>query len=254
MNAKTNKYGADFYKMVNETAYNSASVVLPIMLNILPEINSAIDFGCGTGTWLHVLNQCGVKNVRGLDGSWVNKDALKINKTDFTEINFEKKISPDRKYDLAISLEVAEHISESMAVQFVESLTCAADFVLFSAAIPYQSGTNHINEQWPDYWYNIFESQDYIAVDYLRGKIWNSPEVSVWYKQNILLYVKNERKGCIRRVPESCFCSNVPPSALVHPDLYLNVVKNEISQLSFWQISKKLIRRGIKNLLAPLRK
>lgn len=46
---------------------------------------------------------------------------------------------PQRAFDLAISLEVAEHLPETSADVFVESLTAAAPIIVFSAAIPMQA-------------------------------------------------------------------------------------------------------------------
>jgi hypothetical protein len=51
-----------------------------------------------------------------------------------------------KRFDLAISLEVAEHLPEGSAGALVSTLIEAAPVVVFSAAIKGQSGTNHINE------------------------------------------------------------------------------------------------------------
>ena len=62
----------------------------------------------------------------------------------------------ERKFDLAISLEVAEHLKSSSSEDFVQSLTTLAPMILFSAAIPHQGGLHHINEQWLEYWGDLF--------------------------------------------------------------------------------------------------
>ena len=61
-----------------------------------------------------------------------------------------------KNYDLAISLEVAEHLSSESANMFIACLTNMSDIVLFSAAIPGQGGENRINEQWPKYRSGLF--------------------------------------------------------------------------------------------------
>jgi hypothetical protein len=91
----------------------------------------------------------------------VNKNRLKIPKECFAEVELDKGISVDRKYDLAISVEVAEHLPPNAADIFIESIVKASDIVLFSAAIPFQGGTNHINEQWPEYWNKLFNKNGY---------------------------------------------------------------------------------------------
>jgi hypothetical protein len=195
------------------------------VLNSLPEISSAVDFGCGIGTWLSVLEQYGVKEIRGLDGAWIDKSTLKITEQQFTTVNLEEEISLKQKYDLAISLEVAEHLPESSGIHLIDSLTKASDFVLFSAAIPYQGGTNHVNEQWPEYWNTLFNERGFIAVDFLRKKIWNKSDVYFCYKENMILYVKKEQLKCVKAL-EADFCVDNPPLSLVHPYLWSKLAGN----------------------------
>ena len=143
-------WGHDAYKDRHQKTVYSARTVLSIVLDVLPEVNSAIDFGCGVGTWLSVMKEKCVREIHGLDGPWVEQDLLEIPIQDFSQVDFEETISCDKKYDLAISLEVAEHLSEKATMGLVESLVTASDFILFSAAIPFQDGRGHINAQWPD--------------------------------------------------------------------------------------------------------
>jgi hypothetical protein len=60
--------------------------------------------------------------------------------------------------------------------------------VLFSAAIPGQGGTDHINEQWQDYWRDLFLSENFHPVNIIRPAVWGLPEVDLWYQQNSILY------------------------------------------------------------------
>jgi hypothetical protein len=59
---------------------------------------------------------------------------------------------------------------------------------LFSAAIPGQGGTEHINEQPPRYWERQFERHGFHPVDAIRPIIWRDRRVEPWYRQNIFLY------------------------------------------------------------------
>ena len=126
----------------------SPSEIVPIISDLIKP-KSVVDFGCGIGTFLHVFKNNNITEVLGLDGKWVNKDLLHkyISPSEFKEVNLEESVSLEKKYDLAISLEVAEHLSEKAAKIFVKNLVNAADKVIFSAAIPNQGGQNHINEQ-----------------------------------------------------------------------------------------------------------
>ena len=103
------------------------------------------------------------------------------------------------KYDLAISLEVAEHLSPSRSCGFIDDLTNLSDVVLFSAAIPMQGGTNHINEQPISYWANLFLERGFVPISCIRPKYklaMTDAElggVDVVYANNIVLYVNNEK-------------------------------------------------------------
>lgn len=226
-----------------KTVY-SARKVLSIVLESLSEleINSAVDFGCGVGTWLSVLKKWGIRDVLGLDGPWVDQDLLEISRQEFRQVTLEERINLDKKYDLAISLEVAEHISEKNAIFFVESLVSASDFILFSAAIPFQGGKNHINEQWPDYWSNLFADKGYIVLDFIRRAIWNDKQIPVWYRQNILFFVKREQMQTVK-IPKLDEYSDHLPLSVVHPEIYLSKINLITSVKGSW----KLFRRAIKN-------
>jgi hypothetical protein len=250
MKIKTTQYDESFYKIVDETALNSANVVLPILLEVLPVINSAVDFGCGIGTWLSVLHKLGVGEIKGFDGLWVNQDALKIPQECFTAGELDKGVCVDKKYDLAISLEVAEHLPEASAELFIKSLTQASDIVLFSAAIPFQGGVNHINEQWPEYWNAIFNRNGYIAIDYLRKMIWDEKKVASWYRQNIMLYVKKEKADGIK-VSEGNHCIKYPPMSLVLPEIYLGEKNNNCHLMPLFILYKVALIRTIATILGP---
>jgi hypothetical protein len=225
-----NIYGRDFYKDSYQGTVYSARTVLSIVLDALPPVYSVIDFGCGVGTWLSVLKEKGVRETQGLDGHWVEQDLLKIPKRDFREVDFEETITSDKKYDLAMTLEVAEHLSPKNAIRFVDSLVTASDFVLFSAAIPFQGGRNHINEQWQGYWADMFAERGYVVLDFVRRKIWHDKQIPTWYRQNILLFVK---KGQVHRVkiPRLDEHGTNFPISLVHPDTYLSKVNQMLSVL-----------------------
>lgn len=129
----------------------------------------------------------------------------------------------NQKYDLCISLEVAEHLSEANAKNFVDFLCEASDVVLFSAAIKYQGGTNHINEQWQSYWIDLFKSNSYEWLDLFRPSLWNNTSVAWWYRQNTFLFVGPSNSllnvKALRDLEK-------PVSDVVHPRNYENKVKS----------------------------
>ena len=146
--------------------------------------------GCGVGTWLAVLLEKGVGTVRGYDGPWVQANQLVIPRDSFQNIDLghPEGVRPDRRFDLAICLEVAEHLPPERAGDLVHSLCSLSDIVLFSAAIPGQGGVHHVNEQWPAYWAARFAGLGYKAIDTIRFRIWEDDEIPYWYRQNLVVY------------------------------------------------------------------
>ncbi len=182
------KYSNLFYSEMKDSSLSSAKVIVPLVMQYIKP-KSVIDIGCGTGIWLKVFQNKGVSRILGFDGLWVKEDMLAIPKESFFVQDLEKPIGKEHKADLCVCLEVAEHLPDVKAKQFIDKLTSIAPVVLFSAAIPFQDGDCHINEQWPKYWEKIFNEMGYIAVDSLRRKIWEDERVSFWYSQNIVFYV-----------------------------------------------------------------
>ena len=146
-----NMYDKRFYDDQVKGSTSSAREIVPIITRILNPL-SVIDIGCGTGAWLSVFRENGVKDIMGVDGHYVGSEVLLINKEHFKPHNLEEPLNVQKQYDLAISLEVAEHIDPKKADSFVQTLTELSPVVLFSAAIPHQWGKHHVNEQWPGYW------------------------------------------------------------------------------------------------------
>jgi SAM-dependent methyltransferase len=215
-NSDPSAYNQAFYQDRNASTQHAAERILDAVFAILPEILSAADIGCGVGTWLSILRKRGVKNIRGFDGSWVSKDLLEIPNDLFTEYDLTTPIKIGERYDLAISLEVAEHLPEQSADTFIDSLTGLSDFVLFSAAIPHQGGVNHVNEQWQSYWAAKFAERGYLAIDAIRPKVWSDQKISIPYRQNAILYVKDNRIGELSAQP-----SDIGSLSAAHPELYL---------------------------------
>jgi hypothetical protein len=242
-------YDNAFYREnKNDKKIESVSVILAEVIKIIPKINSAVDFGCGVGTWLAGLKKYGVTDICGYDGKWVNKDFLVIPPECFFEVDLERTIELKRRFNLAISIEVAEHLPENSAAEYVKTLVSASDIVLFAAAIPFQGGTNHVNEKWPEYWNNIFKIYNYVAVDCLRKIFWANNNVLDFHKQNIMLYVKRERLKELN-VSESDICMNYPPMALITQDRYLELIHLSVDYIGLGYLFKKIIARVLKKMM-----
>lgn len=198
---------------------NAPNQIVPLLMEIFHP-KSVIDVGCGIGTFLSAFKSSGVKEVFGLDGSWTNKEMLSkhLNENEFQETDLEKPFTINRRFDIAICLEVAEHLSENMADILVENLTSVSDVIIFSAAVPFQGGQNHLNEQWIDYWQKKFNRKHYKIYDGLRQLLWDNELVESWYKQNIFIVGKS---GLEIKINPQLFLNNKDILTYIHPDTYL---------------------------------
>lgn len=185
-------YDREFYDFQSNRSFESAKTITPYIMDLI-KVNSVIDVGCGVGAWLRAFSEAGARGpIKGMDGEYVNSDQLLIDRTEFVAFDLRKSISMPERFDLAVSLEVAEHLPTKRGPSFIADLIALSDYVLFSAAIPGQGGTEHINEQWQSYWAELFAQHDYVACDVIRPKFWNNRSVDWWYRQNIIIYV-NQR-------------------------------------------------------------
>lgn len=224
---------------------SAAEIVVPYLLKH-HHTQSVIDVGCGTGTWLKVFHQKGVKKITGIDGHHLNPDVLVIPREHVQLKDLERPFEVVEKYDLAISLEVAEHLQPASAIAFIESLTKLSDTIVFSAALPGQGGQNHLNEQWPSYWNELFNQFGFEMVDCLRGYFWENKQVDWWYRQNMFLVV---RKGINHSFPNINH-----PLDIVHPEIftprsldYISITRGKAGVLRGFKLFLKNITRAIRN-------
>lgn len=144
-----------------------------------------VDFGCGCG---HFSNS--IANLTGGEALGLNGDIPKNKEIEIIKWDLSEPVELDDKFDLVISLEVAEHIPEEKADIFIDSLCRHGETVLFSAAIPGQGGVGHLNEQHHFYWHKKFQERGYKYFDIIRPLIKDKKEVPFWYRNNIFLYEK----------------------------------------------------------------
>jgi hypothetical protein len=183
-------YSKAFYAHRSATAVPAARIVIAELAQLLQPA-SVIDVGCGDGSFLSVLSEFGVADLRGVEGPWIDDAQLQISPDSLQRHDLNRPFASERRYDLAVSIEVAEHLRPERAEGFVDDLTRLADVVLFSAAIPGQGGTNHINERWQAYWAGLFAARDYHVIDCLRPPLWFDDDVPHSWRQNLLVYAND---------------------------------------------------------------
>lgn len=197
-------YTAEFFDEIRDESLSSAQVVVPLVVNLVGP-RSVVDVGCATGAWLSVFRAHGIGRILGLDGTYVDVSRLLIPVEFFRAHDLAHKFTVSEQFDLAVSLEVAEHLPASSASGFVKSLCDLAPVVLFSAAVPGQGGLHHVNEQWPEYWREHFAEQGFLMFDPLRPAVWMDKRVSSFYRTNMFLFVRQDHlvgKPELARLPQ----------------------------------------------------
>jgi SAM-dependent methyltransferase len=203
---------------------------------------SVLDVGCGLGVWTNEwLSRS--RDVTGVDGPYLERSRLRLPQERFVVADLKEPLDLGRRFDLVISLEVAEHLPEEAADGFVLSLTSHADAVLFSAAIPRQGGEFHVNCQWPSYWQTRFAAHGFTTFDLLRPRLWDDESIVWWYRQNMLLFARGESADRLARVAEVD-----RPIDLVHPRWYLDFTEPRSFRTSLRESAaagrRALIRRA----------
>lgn len=240
-------YSKDFYDQQIAGSYRSAKVYVEYLSKIyLP--HSVVDVGCGRGAWLKAFKEAGTQRLHGFDGAWNTQQNMVDDSIVFVACDLNQPIvSNVERFDLAMSLEVAEHLESASAKTFVRSLTALSDVVLFGAAFTEQGGSNHINEQPHTYWAKHFDAEGYAPFDMFRPVFWGDRRVDFWYRQNTFLYVRKDS------VPYGEFVSkdflpiaNIDFMDCVHPSLYLYPSIRKGVRMIF-----RTIMRAVKRRIAP---
>ena len=265
----TEPYDAAFFDGQATRSLSSARVVLGRVFSYLRP-RRVLDVGCGVGTWLHAAQELGAADVLGTDGDYVDPAALMIDRHRFVAGDIATHSLPhilgaqaDRPFELVICMEVAEHLPHARGPSFAAELVALGDVVLFSAAVPFQFGTQHVNEQWPEYWSILFRAQGFECFDPLRDALWNDPDVEWWYAQNALLFARSgsaaaaalptasraDRRGLARVHPD-----NLLANLLGLPRRYrLHASQEEVQDLHSLVEANRHGASAMPDLVAPAR-
>jgi SAM-dependent methyltransferase len=187
-------YDSDYYDSVVEgPAVRSADVIAEsIMASLHP--NTIVDIGCGTGALLESFRRkrCTVFGLEYSDAAleYCRMRELEVKKFDVRKDTIDLK----DHFDVAISMEVAEHIPAKNADRYIALLTSLSNTIIFTAAHPGQGGTDHLNEQPPSYWKAKFRKFGFVFDEMLSlqlQKVWeDSGSVMIWYCQNLMVFVE----------------------------------------------------------------
>lgn len=226
-----------FYKNRDSFTRESAKRVMGLLYSE-KVYRSVVDLGCGVGTFLSVSKELGATTIQGYEES---DDAVPYLQIDDKLFNgnglFEAK--NDEIYELALCLEVAEHIDSSRAEELVHKLTSLSSSVLFSAAIPHQNGYGHINCRPQSYWAGLFAQKGYTSSTRFREKLWYDENIHYWYRQNILVYEKSDSNVNI----DKFHSAEGDVLDVVHPTM-VNSLVAELSNKHSASLIKRLLKKG----------
>ena len=189
------KYSENFYNSVSNRALHSAQITADVLFGSI-EPSSVIDIGSGQGVWLNTVckkfetvSRTVALDLQPHESIFFGELRSSSKNFQFIEINFElSRKLPEENFDIAICLEVLEHLTPVTAAEIAKEIGRKCSFVIFSAAILGQGGTGHINERRFSYWMNLMCDQGFIALDVLRPALGKSKNVPSFYKQNMMLF------------------------------------------------------------------
>jgi hypothetical protein len=209
-------YTESYYENITDDATRSRDAVFEI-LGIDRDLKIC-DAGGGVGQW-----GVGLKNYTCIDYR-VPLDALLVNPEQYIDQDLRQPFNLGEKFDVVLALEVAEHLEEEFAdvyVQNVINLVNDGGMILFSAAIPFQGGNNHVNEQWQTYWAKKFDHNGLFG--YVSQEVRACKDVSLWYRQNMACFFKWDM---YEPDPPSIREGQEPVADYVLPEYYEQICKH----------------------------
>lgn len=239
------KYNSRFYNSVSQRGATAAQIVANTISKSIKPM-SIIDIGSGEGIWLNTMAKKfpSVKKLTAIDLQ--NHDTSYLQELqnlnaafEFKAQNFEISTQlPGSSYDLAICLEVLEHLNKHSAEKLAIEISDKCSLLIFSAAMKGQGGTHHINEQPLEYWVNLFTSLGYVPLDVLRPALTKNADVANYYKYNMLIFwhPENTIKNKTALDLENLLTANLPFIKDIRP-LYVKARYAIVKFLPAWAVT-----------------
>ena len=190
---------ADFSNAVQFPAHLvEARRVLAVLLDLVEPPRSVVDLGGNTGAWCTAFKEAGATRVLCIDHPRVRMDKMMIDQNEFMPCDLRAGLPEPVPSDMALCLEVLEHLPAATGEAALDFLTQSAPLVLFSAGVPGQPGWEHINSQPPPYWKDAFQRRGFERFDIIRPRIIGDTALPFWYRQNLFLFAGREGLSRLR--------------------------------------------------------
>ena len=186
-------YNQVIFEAFSRYAEAAAPGVAEVLTRMFPHVKRVVDIGCGTGHFVRALRRLRV-DAEGLEYSprarqvaaaelGITVSPLDLRSADRLAI---------RSADLAMSIEVAEHVPPMLGDNLVALLTRTAPLVFFTAATPGQGGTGHVNEQPNAYWIDRFSARGFgfeeSTTEAVRLALASTVVGSPWIAKNAMIF------------------------------------------------------------------
>lgn len=175
----------------HERYVRSAEIIAGV-LQALYRPRRLVDLGAGCGVYGHFFSALGVETV-SIDGVTPPSEhsyPMTLHVRDLTA-PFENEWGA---FDLALCLEVAEHIPEELSDVFLDNIARFSDRLILSAAQPNQGGHHHVNERPKRYWVERLARKGFAYDRKATGRIQTALAAArppyMWMAEQISVYDK----------------------------------------------------------------
>lgn len=183
-------YSRAFFEKIDRDQTASYDVLAGTIVDRL-QPSAVVDVGSGSGGLLAALARRRVPTLLGLESSADGVAAARRRNVDVRNCDLSKPFVLEKRFDVAVCLEVAEHLPASVAEQFVDCLASGPDVLVFSAATPGQGGENHVNEQPHEYWIEKLRARGFAVDEQTTREVraeWTALGVASWYCNNVIFF------------------------------------------------------------------
>ena len=182
-------YDKRYSDFLDPTAAKSSSAMAATIGRIFKP-NSVIDVGCGAVALLAQLKRHGLE-VRGFEYSDAGIARCREKGVRVEKFDLESEGVVRSSSDVTVSFEVAEHLPEALADNYVRIISQFSPVVIMSAATVGQGGLDHVNEQPREYWIEKMQQRgfdyDEEASRQVRAE-WAEVGVASWYVSNTMIF------------------------------------------------------------------